>query len=125
MFKILDNGQVLSTEEINTGTQNAIIEKPYCMSKKLVIEGPVTCAINSPITATVKAFDWQNNPLPDENRPIKVTITGPGQPAELTLNPVNGQAEFDFESPIPGTFKIQAIADFPCDAGTLEAIVNE
>lgn len=107
-----------------TTTDGAVIGIHYCWDTKLATTGANTTALNTPLTLIVAFQDWQDNPLPDKNRPIKVIITGPGQPTELILNPVNGQAEFDFESPIAGTFIIQATADFACDAGTLEVTVN-
>lgn len=132
-FEILPNGQVMVSEEIDTGTQIVVQQKPYLggrMEKRIVITCPkTTIAINEVLSINlswimfdVDAGDYKTDAT--ENRPITVKITGSGSPAELTLNPVNGQVAFDFESPIPGTFTIQATADFPCDAGFMEVTVQ-
>ena len=61
---------------------------------------------------TVAYVDWQGNPMPEEDRPILVNITG-AITQELTLTPVDGKATFDM--PTAGCV-IRARADFLCDA---------
>lgn len=123
MFERVDN-EIMRIEEVITETQVAIVKTHYCWAKKLIISGCSATATNTPLPITVVYQDWQDNPLPDENRPIKITITGPGQPTELVLNPVGGQAEFDFVSEVAGTFKIRATAEFPCDSAEIEVTVS-
>ncbi len=122
--RVLDNGQVLGIYELDTGTQVVNMELPICSSTKLVITGVNNAAVNTPLPLMLAYQDWQNNPLPNENRPIHVNVTGPGQAQELVLTPTNGQVEFDFVSAVTGTYTITATAEFPCDAGTLEVTVQ-
>lgn len=105
-------------------SDGAVCGTHHCWAAKLVIVGADTVAVNTPLPLAVSFQDWQDNPLPDENRTIKITVTGPGQPAELTLTPVNGQADFDFASDVSGSFFLRATATFGCDSGELEVVVN-
>lgn len=116
--------EVVNIEQVKTATQVVTIKTHYCWTKKLVISCKNEAKINAPITVTVFYYDWQNNPLPEENRPIRITVTGPGKVQDLILIPTNGQAEFDFISEIPGTFKIQATAEFPCEPAEIEVVVS-
>lgn len=117
--------ETLVVEEVETENQAAIVKTHYCFAKKLVISGSGAAAVGSLLPVIVAYQDWQGNSLPDENRPIHVSVTGPGQAQKLVLTPVNGQAEFDFVSEVPGAFVIRATAEFPCDPAEVEVIVNE
>lgn len=121
---VRDNEEILIEEEVITETQVAIVKKHHCFFAKINLIGPNTTTINVPITLTAAYFDWQNNPLIEENREIKIKIIGPGLPSEITLMPINGQADFDFISPVDGIFKIQALAYFGCNVGEMEVTVN-
>lgn len=119
-----DGNEVLIEEIVDTGTQQAIIRTHYGWATKLVITGGNTVTAGAPLLLAVAYWDWQGNPLPDENQPVHITVTGPGQAQELALMPTNGQAEFDFVSAVAGTFKIRATAEFPCDPTELEVAVT-
>lgn len=116
--------EILTIEEIQTETQLATIKTHYCWAKKLVISAGGATTVSTPLPVIVTYQDWQDNPLYDENRPIHISVTGPGQAQELVLIPTNGQAEFDFVSAVSGTFKIQATAEFPCDPAEIEVVVS-
>lgn len=120
-------------KEVQEGDLVYVIEKSpngnqvksfKCATVKLAVNGPSIGVINSNIPIAVEYRDWQNNPLPDENCPIHITVTGPGQAQELVLTPTNGQAEFDFVSEVAGTFIIRATAEFPCDPAEIEVVVS-
>jgi len=123
LFEVLDH-EVLTVEEINTGNQVATVKRFYAFSRKLVITGLREITTNSTAFFTVIWQDWQDHQLQDENSPITVKIVGAGQPVEFILTPENGQAAFNFASPIPGTFKITAAAAFPCTPAEMEVVVN-
>ena len=91
---------------------------------RLEITGDTSTQTNMTLSVAAKYKDWEGNYLTDESRSITIRVTGPGQPQEIVLNPVNGQAEFEFESPIAGMFKICAAAEFPCTPGELEVTVS-
>lgn len=116
--------EVFKVEEIKTESQVAIVKTYYCWAKKLVISGGGATTVNALLPVVVAYHDWQGNPLPEENRLIHVSVTGPGRAQELILTPVNGQAEFDFMSEVPGTFVIRATAEFPCDPAEIEVVVS-
>ncbi|HOV79351.1 MAG TPA: hypothetical protein PK728_04535 [Bacillota bacterium] len=123
-----ETNEVLSVKTVyekDGETIQAIIKQHHTFITHLALSGPSTLTVNETGTFILTYQDWQGVPLPEENQPIKIIVIGSGQPSELILNPTNGQAEFDFESPIAGTFTIQATADFPCDPGILEVTVNE
>lgn len=103
----------------------AICRTHHCWATKLTITGDNAAQINTSLPLIVQYKDWQNNPLPNENRPIHISVSGPGQAQELILTPTNGQAEFDFVSAVPGTFIIRATAEFPCDSAEIEVVVSE
>lgn len=123
MFKQIGD-EILMIEEVETETQVAVIKTHYCWAKKLVISGSKVTMIDALLPLSVAYQDWQGNPLPDENRPIYITVVGPGQAQELILTPVDGQAEFDFVSAVAGTFIIRATAEFPCDPAEIEVVVS-
>lgn len=118
------NEEILMEEEVITETQTAKVRTHYCFYSKITLTGENNAVVNSPITITAKYETWQGELIPEENRDIKITITGPAEPAEAILTPVNGQAEFDFVSPVEGTFKIRAKANFACDSAEMEVLVN-
>ena len=95
-----------------------------CHATKLIISGDRVTITNNVLSLKVTYRDWQGNLLLDENQPVHITVTGPGQAQELVLMPTNGQAEFDFVSAVAGTFKIRATAEFPCDPTELEVAVT-
>lgn len=113
-----------SWQELSEIGYNQEKDKLGILAKTVIITGEKVIRVNVAIPISIEVQYPKGVTDVSEIRPLVVKITGPGQPAELTINPVNGQAEFDFESPIPGTFTIQATADFPCDPGTLEVTVN-
>jgi len=121
MYYVVQNDVVYRKEILEDGCEVLVA---VLMTKKILIISKTTTTVNTPIPISVVYFDWQDNPLPDENRPIRVVVTGPGQAQELILIPTNGQAEFDFVSEVPGTFKIQATAEFPCDSAEIEVVVS-
>lgn len=113
--------EILEFKDVNTGIQIArITEGHVCWTTKLTLTGPTTATIGQPITLTATYLTWQDEPLPTENRPIRVIADG----QEIILQPVNGQAEFDFVAQAPGTYTICAEADFGCDVGSLEVLVS-
>lgn len=116
--------EILQCETIDTGYQIIKICTHHCFTRKIVATCEGQTTINTPITITLQYMDWQNNHLSDENRPVKVCVTGPGKTQELVLTPTNGQAEFDFVSEVPGTFTIKAEAEFPCDIAEIEVVVS-
>jgi len=123
MFEQLGD-EILRVEDVTTKNQIAIIKSHFCLAKKLAVEGPESAIVNNAVSITAKYQDWQNNPLSDENCPIHITVTGPGQAQELVLTPTNGQAEFDFVSEVPSTFIIRATAEFPCGPAEIEVVVS-
>ena len=116
--------EIFIVEKVVTETQVATVKTHYCWATKLVLLGNAATTINSPLPIAVAYRSWQDDPLPDENRPIHISVAGPGQAQELILTPVNGQAEFDFVSEVPGTFIIQAVAEFPCEPAEMEVVVT-
>jgi len=110
--------------QIWTTPDGAICRSHYCWATKLIITGANTTTVNTPLPLTIVYKDWKDNFLTDESRPIHVNVTGPGKAQELVITPTNGQAEFDFMSAVTGTFKIQAIAEFPCEPAEIEVVVS-
>jgi hypothetical protein len=96
-----------------------VVRTHHCFARKLVIEGNTSTTINTPLTLTVRLLDWNDNPL---NESLEVRITAKG--VTIVLELVDGVGDFDFVSPIAGTFKIEAQAD-RCDEGTGEVVVYE
>jgi len=94
------------------------------LKRRLQIIGQTSIPVNTSVTYMVEVYNWENLLISD-SKPLIIKIIGPNQPAELILTPVNGQAEFDFESPISGTFTIRAEAAFLCDPAEMEVIVHE
>ena len=90
---------------------------------KLVITSDRETNVDTPITLTLHYEDWQGNPLPEENRAIKVSVINKGDVREVNLTPANGQAQYTFTSGVIGTFKIRASADFACDRAGAEVRV--
>ena len=86
---------------------------------KLIYSGDKETAVNTPVTLTLHYEDWQGNPLPEENRPIIINISG----TQINLTPVSGQAQYIFTSDTAGIFRISARADFACDRAIFEVIV--
>lgn len=122
--------EVLQVEEIITPSQTAIVKTHFAFLKRINLNAPATnVTINTPlvITGQWQIFNLEQNAYvddPDESRNVLLTITGTGQPVEITLTPINGKIEFEFESPVAGTFKIRAEAS-KCGAGELEVVVYE
>lgn len=107
------------------GLRHIYKDGQFTLPNKLTVLGPTFGIINQIISLTVKWQDWQGNDLITEKNSIFVNVTGPAQPTAFTLAPVNGQAEFDLVFPVAGVYKIEASADFPCDAGVLEVTVSD
>lgn len=131
MFEVLENGQVMKVEEIATRNQIAVIKTPCGMKKRLILVANKTSVLLEEIvTLQVK---WQEFNIATglyddtitENSDIIIKITGPGQPVEFSLTTIAGQAEFDFQSPVAGTFTIQAKSIIPCDPAEIEVTVSE
>jgi len=117
--------EVLDFKEINTETQTALVaEGCVCFTTKIILTGPASLTMDIPATFRAEYYDWQGGSLIDENRPIHVSVSGPGQAQALVLTTVNGQTEFDFVSEVPGTFVIRATAEFPCDPAEVEVVVS-
>jgi hypothetical protein len=96
-----------------------VVRTHHCFAQKLVIEGTGSTTVDIPLTMTVRLLDWNDNPL---NESLEVRITAKG--VTIVLELVDGVGDFDFVSPIAGTFKIEAQAD-RCDEGTGEVVVYE
>lgn len=97
----------------------------YCWDRKLSVSGPSAGTINTAIPYTATYKDWQNVSLASENRQVTIKITGPAQPSTLILTPVNGQANFNLNFPVTGTFKIHAEAVFAeCDFAEMEVVIS-
>lgn len=117
---IKEDDQIYRLEEIKTETQIAVVKTFHCFATRLVIVTTPATTVGTPMPVTVKYEDWQGNPLPTETRHIHVEANGQA----LELEPVNGQAEFDFVADAPGTYRIRAFADFPCAAAEVEVTVK-
>ena len=103
----------------------AIISTHHCWAIKLSLTGQVSGQVGVGLIITAQYKDWQNNILTGINEPIKISVDGPGEAdQELTLNPVNGQAEFNLVSDVPGIFKIKSTTNIPCDAAEIEVTVS-
>lgn len=124
MYEI-DGYEVLTVEQVDTGNQIATVCRHYAFTKKLVVSGSLNALINTDTPFNAKWQDWQGNDLPEELSNIVITVTGPAQLTEFTLNPVNGQANFDLVFPVAGAYEIQVSAEFPCDTEKLGVTVNE
>lgn len=96
-----------------------VVRTHYCFARKLAIEGNNSVAVDTLLPLTVRLLDWQGNPLNDS---LEVRVTARG--VTITLELVEGVGDFDFVSPVAGTFKIETQAD-RCDEGLLEVVVNE
>ncbi len=88
---------------------------------KLEIIGATSTTVSTILPLVVRYKNWQDNLLPNENRPILIRI----EEQKLCLEPMDGQAEFDFISEYAGVFKIRATAEFPCDSAEIEVTVSE
>lgn len=96
-----------------------VVRTHHCFARKLVIEGNGSTTVDIPLTMTVRLMGWDDNPL---NESLEVRITAKG--VTIVLELVGGVGDFNFVSPIAGTFKIEAQAD-RCDEGTVEVVVYE
>ena len=121
---VQENNEILKVETVIKNQNEIVIKSFHCWPVKLSLKGNIQTTVNTPVAFITNYLDWQDNPISDENRPIKVNVTGPGQPAELTLALANGQAEFDFVSAVAGAFKIRATAEFPCDQAEIGVVVS-
>jgi archaellum component FlaG (FlaF/FlaG flagellin family) len=91
------------------GTGNETAKAVHCAVERLVITGAGIGVVNTPVSLRVEFKDWQDNPLPEENREITITIDGEvEEPQTITLTPAGGVAEFDFIGEVPGTYGITA-----------------
>lgn len=118
--------EILDYKEVDTGNQIArIAEGHICFATKVVLTGPASLTTGIPATYRAEYYDWQDNPLPDENRLILVRVAD----QEMTVQSVNGVAEFDVVAeyvPEGGTLVVEAVGDgFGCDPGMLEVTVVE
>lgn len=125
MFEQVGN-EIFSIEVISTESQSEVTIKSFhCWATRLSIAGNNRAIVDTANPITVEYQDWQGNALPDENHQIVVTVSGGRQRQELLLTPVNGVAEFDFISAVPGTFTIRVSAvGYPCEIGEMEVVVS-
>lgn len=113
--------EVLEFKYVETDNQIArIAEGHVCFCTKIILTGSATATVGVPVAITATYLTWEDKPLPDENRPIRVVANE----QELVLTPTGGQAEFDFVSEVPGHFVIRATAEFPCDQAEIEVVVS-
>lgn len=118
--------EILEFKNVDTGTQIArIAEGHICFATKIVLMGAHSLTVGIPATFQAEYFDWEDSPLPEENRPIHVRI---GE-NEVVVNPIGGVAEFDVVAdyvPEGGALVVEAVGDgFGCDPGGLEVTVVE
>ena len=118
--------EILEFKNVDTGTQIArVAEGHVCFATKVILTGPESLTVGVPATFRAEYHDWQDNPLPDEDRPIRVRISE----AEMLVEPVGGVAEFDIVTdyvPEGGTLTVEAVGEsFGCDSGMLEVDVVE
>lgn len=119
MEYVIENGEVLLEEEVQTSAQTAIVRTRFCDEKKLALSAPKTSiAINEVLGVGVKLFDWQDNLLSED---IIVTVTVGDQSQGVSL--VAGEGAFDFTSEVAGSFEIVAEAQFHCKGSRLEVTV--
>ena len=104
-MKISDGTYVYDVQELEDGGESRGIAGNHARLTLTESDGVVTVAY----------VDWQGNPMPEEDRPILVNITGTIT-QELALTPVDGKAAFDM--PTAGCV-IRARAGFPCDMAKL------
>lgn len=117
--------EILRQEEVFTQTQVALVGRHHCFATKVVLAGPQQVTVGQAATFTAQYYDWQDSPLPGENRSMRVHA---GENV-ITLQPENGQAEFDLQVdyvPEGGKLVIEAAGEgFGCNAGVLEVAVVE
>jgi len=102
----------------------AIVSTHHCWAIKLILTGQVSGEVGVGLPIIVQYKDWQDNLLTNINEPVRIGVDGPGEAdQELTLNPVNGQAEFSFVSDIAGVFRIKALSSIPCDMAEIEVVI--
>jgi len=92
---------------------------------KLALNCPTSGLVSTQVPIIVQYKDWEGNLLADVNDPVTITVDGPGEAnQELVLDMLSGQAEFDFISDIPGTFKIKAQTNILCDSVEVEVVIS-
>ena len=98
----------------------------HCWLIKVALTGPASLAVGVPATFWAEYCDWQDGPLPDEDRPIRVRA---GETVDELVEPVDGVVEFDVQAdyiPEGGKLMVEAVGDgFGCDSGVLEVDVVE
>ena len=118
--------EILDFQEVDTGNQVArVAEGHVCFATKVKLTGLAAITVGIPATFQAEYFDWEDNALPDENRPIRIRVLG----QETVVEPVGGVAEFDVVAdyvPEGGALVVEAVGDgFGCDPGGLEVTVVE
>lgn len=118
--------EILDYKEVDTGNQIArIAEGHICFATKVVLTGPISITVSAPATFRAEYYDWQDNLLPDENRPIRIRA---GE-IESVMESVGGAGEFDLVVdyvPEGDKLIIEVCGDgFGCDRGVLGVTVIE
>ena len=112
-YRQLENGQILSVEEVVTNTQTAKIEKHFAFKDKVAIFTEKEI-ISTEAEVSNITFIWQTFDLSDgihKNNPTNNTpIIGRINEQELELIPENGQATLEFSSDEPGIYEITTTA---------------
>lgn len=99
MYEIIDN-HVFRVHEIVTPTQQVIVKTFY----DLLYHTDLTY---DPARGKVRAEvrDYQGNPVPTFTDPITFEL----DKQTITVNPVNGIAEIDFSTELPGEYTIRTV----------------
>lgn len=90
-------------------------------ANKLVISGEISLIANNTYQYHVECIDDAKNLNREKSGTLLITV----ESITISVEMINGAAEFDFESLIPGVFKIRVNADFPCDDAEMEVTVIE
>jgi hypothetical protein len=110
MYEVLGNGQVLKVETIVTKTQEVINKRPFDMEYhvKLIVDKTAILA-DGIDTAKIKAkiYNYLDEPQ-DVAQEITIRIKGEGADITDTLETVNGEISFDFNTATYGQFTITA-----------------
>jgi hypothetical protein len=112
MYELLDNGQILTVEEVKTKRQTAIVKSHYAYRDKVAITATKTVLQVGEVSNI--AFKWQEFNLsdgmhkdnPTNSSPITAKING----QEIELTSENGRAELEFSSDEPGQYEITTTA---------------
>ena len=124
MFEFLD-GEVLKVTSVTTATQEILERVHFCWVTKVVLTGPSVLTVGVPATFKATYYDWQDNLLPNESRPIRIRA---GE-IESVVEPMVGAGEFDLVVdyvPEGDKLIIEVCGDgFGCDRGVLGVTVIE